>query len=96
MAKFLVQLTKPAAADLDKLPKKARDSALHGILTLEREPFPDGSSRKKLKGFHFPIYRLRVGDYRALYRIDQHTVTILRVIDRQDLERIIKTLRKTD
>jgi len=35
-----------------------------------------------------------VADYRILYRIDKTTVTILRVVDRKDLEKAIKHLNR--
>ena len=94
MDKFFIQLTKPAAADLDAIPAAIRKLVLAGIRHLEQNPFADGSSKKKLKGFPFPVYRLRTGDFRAIYRINQDTVTILRVINRKELERVIKRLRK--
>jgi mRNA-degrading endonuclease RelE of RelBE toxin-antitoxin system len=50
--------------------------------------------KKKRRGFGFPLYRLRVADYRILYRIDETTVTIMRVVDRKDLERAIKRLKR--
>jgi mRNA-degrading endonuclease RelE of RelBE toxin-antitoxin system len=48
---------------------------------------------KRLKGFAFPLYRLRSGDYRVLYRIDEAAVTVMRVINRKDLERTLRQLR---
>lgn len=48
---------------------------------------------KRLKGFRAPLYRLRSGDFRILYRIDGTTVTVLRLIDRKDLERTLRRLR---
>lgn len=94
MPKFSVQLTKPAAADLQSLPDSVRRTILEDISILEQDPFPSGPNKKKLKGFKFPLYRLRAGDYRVLYRIDQELVTVMRVIDRKDLERTIRRLRK--
>ena len=95
MDKFLIQLAKPAVADLNGIPLAIRKSLLEAISALEQDPFADGSSKKKLKGMAFPVYRLRSSDYRIIYRIDQETVTILRVINRKDLEKIIKRLRKS-
>jgi len=37
-------------------------------------------------------WRIRSGDFRVLYRINDKTVIILRVIDRKDPERVIKKL----
>jgi mRNA-degrading endonuclease RelE of RelBE toxin-antitoxin system len=38
------------------------------------------------------LYRLRAGDYRVLYRVVRNTVTIIRVIDRRDLERSLDSI----
>ncbi|MDP2625753.1 MAG: hypothetical protein Q8Q58_02455, partial [Candidatus Rokubacteria bacterium] len=45
---------------------------------------------KRLKGFPFPLYRLRSGDYRVLDRIDEALVTVMRIINRRDLERTLR------
>ena len=55
-------------------------------------PFASGPNIKKLKGFKPPIYRIRSGDFRVLYRVYEKTIIILRVIDRKSLERVIKKL----
>jgi mRNA-degrading endonuclease RelE of RelBE toxin-antitoxin system len=59
---------------------------------LSSRPQLSQSNLKKLKGFRPPLYRLRSGDYRVLYRVLGDTVTIMRVIDRKDLEKIIKRI----
>jgi mRNA-degrading endonuclease RelE of RelBE toxin-antitoxin system len=90
---FSIQLTRPAISDLEGMPERLRGGILEGISGLKEAPFPDGYARKKLKGFSFPVYRLRVGNHRILYRIDQTIVTILRVIDRKELEKTIRRIR---
>jgi mRNA-degrading endonuclease RelE of RelBE toxin-antitoxin system len=50
--------------------------------------------KKRLKGLAFPLHRLRIGDYRLLYRIDEKTITIMRVVNRKDLERGLKNLKR--
>ena len=47
----------------------------------------------QLKGFSFPLYRLRSGEYRVLYRVDEALVTVMRVINRKDLEKTLRRLR---
>jgi mRNA interferase RelE/StbE len=90
---FDIQLTKTAAGDLDSIPDDLRRKVLQDINILSTNPFLFGSNVKKLKGFKPPLYRLRSGDYRVLYRVKGETVTIMRVIDRKDLERIIKRIK---
>ncbi len=93
MSNFNVQLTKPAAADLESASDQLR-AIIEAIAGLGENPFPSGQNKKKLKGFSFPLYRLRIGNYRVLYRIDQRLVTIMRGINRKDLERTIRHLRR--
>jgi mRNA interferase RelE/StbE len=90
---FNIQLTKTAADDLDFIPDDLRRKILQDIKTLSTNPYLFGGTIKKLRGFKPPLYRLRSGDYRVLYRVQVETVTIMRVIDRKDLERIIKRIK---
>ena len=86
-------MTQAAADDLEDIPDKLREQIISDIRSLSINPFPSKSGIKKLKGFKPPLYRLRSGDYRVLYRIESNTVTIMRAIDRKELERIIKRLK---
>jgi len=74
-------------------PETIRARIIEGIKSLGQDPFPSPPSKKKLKGFGFPCYRLRIADHRVLYRIDKITVTVMRIIDRKDLEKAIKRLK---
>jgi mRNA interferase RelE/StbE len=90
---FRLQLTKSAAGDLDGIPDDRREKILKDMEILSSRPQLSQSNLKKLKGFRPPLYRLRSGDYRVLYRVLGDTVTIMRVIDRKDLEKIIKRIK---
>ncbi|MPR32055.1 type II toxin-antitoxin system RelE family toxin [Salmonirosea aquatica] len=65
MAKYLVQLSKKAQKQLDKLPDSVADPILRAIYSLESEPRPFGF--KKLKGRDG--YRIRIGNYRVIYEV---------------------------
>lgn len=78
--------------DLDSLPENHRRRILATIKKLISDPFTSDTNTKKLKGFRPPLYRVRSGDYRVLYRV-QKTITIMRVLDRKDLDRVIKRLK---
>jgi mRNA interferase RelE/StbE len=49
------------------LPEHEIDQILSSCLRLETNPHPDGKHIKKLKGYKKDIYRLRIGDYRAVF-----------------------------
>lgn len=89
---FKVNITRSAAEDLDSIPVKFRSRVIEAIKSLSNAPFPTGSSIKRLRGFRPTLYRLRSGDYRVLYRVEGSSVIVMRVIDRKDLEKIIKRL----
>jgi mRNA interferase RelE/StbE len=90
---FSVQLTASAEADLSQIPVEIRKDILSDVRRLSSAPFPPENQTKKLKGFKPPLYRLRTGDYRVIYRVGAGTVFIMRVINRKELERIIKRLK---
>ncbi len=92
MSRFQVVLTEHAIADLEEVSKEIREQIQRDLKTLQTSPLPSGTQIKRLKGFRPPIYRLRSGDFRVLYRIREDKVTVLRVIDRKLLERVIKRL----
>ncbi len=92
MDAFTVQMTGSAVDDLQDIQLRFREQIVAAIKTLSANPLVSGTGIKKLKGFKPPLYRLRSGDYRVLYRIEGRTITIMRVIDRKELEKTIKRL----
>jgi mRNA interferase RelE/StbE len=93
MNNFQVTLTEHAVADLKDIPKEFRDNIHQDLRKLQSAPFPSAAYIKRLRGFKPPVYRLRSGNFRILYHIQGDFVTILRVIDRKLLERVIKRLK---
>ena len=80
---YRVIIPKPIQKQLDNLPEKQRERLLVDMRLLADAPRPIGV--KKLKGYE-NIYRIRVGDYRVIYEIqDQEMlVIILSSIHRKD------------
>jgi len=93
MNRFHVTLTEHAIVDLKDIPRELQDQIHRDLRNLESAPFPSGTHIKRLKGFRPPIYRLRSGNFRILYHIQENNVTVLRVVDRKLLERAIKRLK---
>ena len=71
---YSIVLKKKAKKFIDKLPKNEKIRVVHAI-----EQLPNGEDVKKLKG-HSDLLRLRIGDYRIIYTIDNGKCIIL-VID---------------
>lgn len=64
---------------------------------LETRPIPIGKPRiKKLAGFDPPLYRMRIGDFRAYYRISGDEVVILGVTLRKDSDKRLKRIAEED
>jgi mRNA-degrading endonuclease RelE of RelBE toxin-antitoxin system len=95
VTRFRVQLTRVAAKDLDALDEVVREAVVADLARLSESPIDRPPRVKRLKGFRHPLYRVRSGDHRIVYRIDETLVTILRVIDRRVLERSLRSLRKS-
>mgnify|MGYP001113235711 CR=1 FL=1 len=63
---YAVHLKRSAEKELSDLPREVQQRIIKRLLTLKANPRPPGA--KKLGGGD--RYRLRVGDYRVLYTID--------------------------
>jgi mRNA interferase RelE/StbE len=68
-------------ADLDK------GIARRVKMSVERFAETGAGSVKKLQGIDPPEYRLRVGDYRVRFELDQQTMRVLRVLHRREAYR---------
>ena len=92
MTGFEVIVHPRAEKDLKRLPQELALRILRACLALEDDPEPRGKKIKRLVGVKPATLRLRVGDYRVLYRIaaEQRRVFILRVIHRKELARGIR------
>lgn len=83
---YHVEFTSRAARQLRKLPRDVQRRLAVAINGLEREPRPQGV--RKLSAEE-RIYRIRVGDYRVLYQINDKDLLVLVVSvgDRRDIYR---------
>ena len=72
-----------AEKEIRRLPRNVRERVNSTILALREEPRPPGV--RKLRGEEG--WRIRVGDYRVVYRIDDglREVTLYRVRHRRDV-----------
>ena len=82
---YAVHLIRSAEKELNRLPLTVYNRLRVKILSLEENPRPRGV--KRLSGRE--EYRLRVGDYRILYLIDdkRSTVTVIAVGHRREVYR---------
>ena len=62
----------------DKIPAKRRDQIKEALKEL-KDPLP-GGNKSKIEGYKEEIYRLRIGNYRAMYRIDKKEVFVYEIL----------------
>ncbi|HUO83556.1 MAG TPA: type II toxin-antitoxin system RelE/ParE family toxin [Thermoanaerobaculia bacterium] len=87
MGKYSVRIKKSAARELDAIPgKKDRRRLVERIRALADDPRPAGA--EKLSGFK-DRYRIRQGNYRVLYEIEDEVlvVYVVKVADRKEVYR---------
>ncbi|PPJ61797.1 type II toxin-antitoxin system RelE family toxin [Cuspidothrix issatschenkoi] len=71
---YQVIIPNPVEKQLENLSQNINERILEKILSLVENPRPSGV--KKLKGFKNE-YRIRVGDYRVRYEIDDENLTVI-------------------
>jgi len=81
---YQVLISKTARKQLQELPKAIANNISQKIDTLSKDPRPEGC--KKLQGSQ-DDYRVRVGDYRIVYRIENKMliVEVIRIGHRKDV-----------
>lgn len=82
---YIVSLKRSAEKELERLPTKMHDRIVARLLSLKEDPRP--ISAKKLHGREG--YRLRVGDYRILYVVDDENrkIEIFSIAHRREVYR---------
>lgn len=85
MAKYRIDVKKSAAKELEDIPRRDLRKIIARIRSLARDPRPHGS--QKLSGQH--QYRIRQGDYRIVYSIDDEDslIDIVKIGHRREIYR---------
>lgn len=83
---YRVDIAKGVAKDLKSLPKRERRRLYRAIARLAENPRPPGCRKMTVPGNHD---RIRVGDYRIIYRVEDEILVVLvvRVGHRKDIYR---------
>lgn len=84
---FQVFLSEKAQRDLDSFPDKITNQILADCTNLASNPIPDGKRIKKLQGFKESLYRLRVGDYRVVFKRFGTRLDIVRILSKPDFQK---------
>ncbi len=82
---YKVELRRKAQRNLDRLPRDDFNAVLEAVRNLINTPRPKGVEKIKSAG----LWRIRQGDYRIVYGIndDWKTITILRIGHRREIYR---------
>jgi mRNA interferase RelE/StbE len=83
MASYKVLIRKSATGELEKIPKKDLRRLVERIRGLEAEPRPQGCEKLSAR----ERYRIRQGDYRIVYSINDEarTVEVVKVGHRSEI-----------
>ena len=86
MADFAITFAKSARKELEKLPSQTAARIFSRIVALAALPRPPGC--QKLRGNN-TLWRIRIGDYRVLYELDdvRGTVDVIAIGDRKEVYR---------
>ncbi len=84
---YKIEVRRRAQRALDKLPKSHFEAVIQAIKNLAQTPRPKGIEKVKTTG----LWRIRQGDYRIIYAIEdnEHLVTIVRVGHRREIYRAL-------
>lgn len=87
MPKYQILIAPRATKDLKKIDRSQAKRIDNAILKLEQSPYPAGV--KQLVAKDVAQYRIRIGDYRVLYDVDEENknIIILRIGHRKDIYR---------
>jgi len=90
---FRVKVTHKARRELRRLPADRRYQLLKGLKRLEEDPSPDGDAIKAIvQDPEGRLRRIRIGDYRIFFEVEEDEVFVLRCVHRQTLEKAIRQL----
>lgn len=81
---FIFELKGKAAKEIDRLPPKIRERILRKLkfYSLQENPF---KYTEKIKDSMFGEYKFRIGDYRAIFDVEDNKIVILKVGHRKDI-----------
>ncbi|MDO8637104.1 MAG: type II toxin-antitoxin system RelE/ParE family toxin [Dehalococcoidia bacterium] len=82
-----MELRRKAQSSLDRLPEHDFDAVLSAVKDLANSPRPKGIEKIKSAG----LWRIRQGDYRVIYSLDdkQQLVIVVRIGHRREVYRSI-------
>jgi mRNA interferase RelE/StbE len=87
-----IDLHKPAARFLERLPPKHRRQLSVKIHQLAADPDPPDA--KQLKGFDYPYLRATAGEYRIIYGVENDILHVF-IIGKRNDDEVYRRLRRS-
>jgi len=91
---FEIEVTQEAESDVDKIRPFYRRQILDAVEShLQHTPTRTSRSRiKRLRSFQSPEYRLRIGEFRVFYDVDEakRRVTVLRILSKEEAAKYLE------
>lgn len=83
---YEVVFKKSAVKEFQALPQKIQQKVLDAVQLLSLNPYTELLQIKKMKGAD-SLYRVRIQDYRIIYRIEKYLikVTVIKIGHRQEV-----------
>ena len=84
MTKYEVLLSETARRQLRHLPTKVQKRIKKSLAVLKDDPYQPRPKAdiKKLKGPKRVYYRLRIGNFRAMYTVEENLVKVAKILPR--------------
>jgi len=92
-SKFTVVIAKSARKDFEGLPQNIVERIFAGLQRLSTNPFPGTWKAIRRLRLKEPTYRLRISDYRVIYRVQERKIFVLKIVSRKDLEKELKKMK---
>lgn len=91
MGKYVVKIGSAASREIKKLDRRAQVQVIESLEAMQSDPRPKGIEKLSQNP---RFYRLRFGDYRLIYNVDDKSSTIYVVVvrHRRDAYRAIEDL----
>ena len=93
MAAYVVDVTRRANEDLQSLSSDVALRVAKKMEMLAEDPSPRGDTVKRLVGIDPVTFRLRIGDYRAVFRVDGTVVRVLRIVHKSQAKLTLRDLQ---
>jgi mRNA interferase RelE/StbE len=76
MNPYTIEFVRSARKEFEGLPAKVRSRIVEALQLLAQNPYSELLKVKKLKDAHY-LYRIRIGDYRVLYELQNQQLVVL-------------------